>query len=145
MVELTSEDLNFFSMFEKLTGVMPTDFLSNETGIYFLVPINELGKAIGKKGANIEKLKGAVRKKVVIVPDSNDLEEFVKGFFSNVEIINVEVREAMGERAVFLTVAEKDRGIAIGKAGERIKTAKTFLKKKFNSTISLHTRKTDIY
>ncbi len=145
MVELTSDDLNFFTIFEKITGVMPMDFLSNETGIYFLVSANELGKAIGKKGSNIEKLRSAVRKKVVIVADSNDLEEFVKGFFNNVEIVTVEVREAMGDRAVFLTIAEKDRGIAIGKAGERIKTVKTFLKKKFNSTISLHTRKTDIY
>lgn len=145
MVELTSDDLNFFSAFEKITGVIPTDFLATESGIYFLVARTDLGKAIGKKGVNIGKLMSLVKKKVVIVGDSSDPEEFVRSFFNNIEIISVEIREAMGEKAVFLTVAEKDRGIAIGKAGERIKAAKVFLKNKFNATISLHTRRTEIY
>ena len=145
MVELTSDDLNYFSAFEKITGVIPVDFLVAETGIYYLVPKSDLGKAIGKKGCNIEKLRGVMRKKVVIIGDGSEPEDFVRNFFNNVEIISVEVREAMGDRAVFLTIAEKDRGIAIGKSGERIKAMKEFLKKKFNATISLHTRATDIY
>lgn len=141
MVELNSDDLKIFSAFEKLTGVMPNDYLSSETGIYFLVPQPELGKAIGKKGANMEKLRNAMHNKVVIVGDSDELESFVRSFFNNIDIIHVEIREAMGDKAVFLTINEEQRGIAIGKAGERIKAAKAFLKKKFNATISLHTQR----
>ncbi|MFA6531021.1 MAG: KH domain-containing protein, partial [Candidatus Micrarchaeia archaeon] len=64
--------------------------------------------------------------------------------FNNVEIVTVEVREAMGDKAVFLTIAEKDRGIAIGKSGERIKALKELLKKKFNATINMRTQRSVI-
>ena len=46
-------------------------------------------------------------------------------------ITAVEIANVMGEANIVLTVDEKDRGIAIGKEGERIKAAKEFLKKKY--------------
>ena len=50
----------------------------------------------------------------------------------------------MGEIALMMTVDEKDRGIAIGRDGERIKAAKSLLKKKFNATVHVKTKKTPI-
>ena len=142
MVELTSEDLSYFSNFEKITGVMPVDYINTETILIFLVDMKELGKAIGIKGTNIERLKMTMRKKVVVVADSNELETFVRQFFSNIGIVSVEIRDVMGEQNVILTVEDKDRGIAIGKEGERIKAAKLLLKKKFNATVMIRTRRT---
>ncbi|MFH1393539.1 MAG: NusA-like transcription termination signal-binding factor [Candidatus Micrarchaeota archaeon] len=144
MVELTGEDLTFFSKFESITGVMPKDYVASENVLTFLVDGNKLGKAIGKKGANIQKLGKIFRKKVVITGDSDDLEQFVRGFFSNIGIQNIEVRDIMGEKAVMMIIDEKDRGIAIGRGGERIKAAKSFLGKKFKATIHLRTRRTAI-
>lgn len=141
VVELNSEDLSYFSNFEKITGVMPADYLNSDSLLIFLVSQIELGKAIGKKGMNIEKLKQLFRKKIVIVADSKELEIFVKQFFNNISIISVEIRDVMGENAVVLTVEEKDRGIAIGKDGERIKAAKLLLAKKFNATLHLKTKR----
>ncbi|MEK6978841.1 MAG: NusA-like transcription termination signal-binding factor [Candidatus Micrarchaeota archaeon] len=144
MVELTGDDLNFFSAFERITGVIPIDFISTEFGMYYLVSKPDLGKAIGKNGANIQRLRDSLRRKVVVIGDNSDIEDFMRGFFSNVEIISVELREAPGQKVLFLTIAEKDRGIAIGKSGERIKAAKEFMKKKFNAEIKLQTRRTEI-
>lgn len=141
MVELTGEDLTYFSKFEEVTGVMPSDFIAQEDLLTFLVDSGKLGKAIGKGGSNIEKLRRAFRKRVVITGDNEDLEGFVRGFFANISIISIEIRDIMGERAVMLTIDEKDRGIAIGRGGERIKAAKAFLKKKFNATVHLRTRR----
>lgn len=145
MVELTSDDLNLFSAFEKVTHVMPTDYCSMPNMAIFLVPVVELGKAIGKNGSNMQKLKEVFRKKVVIVGDISDPELFVRGMFNNVSIISVDAQNIMGELAITLVIEEKDRGIAIGKDGERIKAAKDILKKKFNATIHLKTRRTAIY
>ena len=139
MLELDARGLNFFTNFEKITGVMPVDFLENDNGLIFLVDQLKLGKAIGKKGVNIKKLKELFRKRVVIIGDSKDPELFVRSFFSNIEITAVEIANVMGESNIVLTVDEKDRGIAIGKEGERIKAAKEFLKKKFKATIVLRT------
>lgn len=138
MIEFDNDDLKYLSEFEKLTGVIATDYTITNYSLIYIVSKQDLGKAIGKKGANIERLNRFFKKRVVVIADSSDLEEFVRNFFSNVEILSVEIREAMGDKAVFLTVGEKDRGIAIGKEGERVKAAKEFLKNKFNSTISIH-------
>ena len=141
MVELTEDDLNIFSNFEKITRVMPKDYLRTETSLVFLVDPELLGKAIGKKASNIEKLKRVFRKRVIVLPDSDDPEVFLRSFYGNVKIYSVEVRNIMGESALILTVDEKDRGIAIGKSGDRIKAAKTLLKNKFNATLQLKTRR----
>lgn len=147
MVELTGDDLTMLANFEKITRVMPSDYLSTETLILFLVSGESLGKAIGKGGSNIQKLKEIFRKKVIIVGDSPDLESFLRSFFNNVTIYDMEIRDVMGEKNVMLTVDEKDRGIAIGRDGERIKAAKVLLKKKFNATVHIRTRRStgDVY
>ncbi|NYZ73799.1 NusA-like transcription termination signal-binding factor [Candidatus Micrarchaeota archaeon] len=142
MVELTGDDLSMFSNFERITHVMPSDYLASESSIIFLVSQESLGKAIGKHASNIEKLKQIFRKRVIVVADSKDMEVFVRNFFGNVSITDIEIRDVMGEKAIMLTIDEKDRGIAIGRDGERIKAAKTLLKKKFNATVHLRTRRT---
>ncbi|MGV8084656.1 MAG: NusA-like transcription termination signal-binding factor [Candidatus Bilamarchaeum sp.] len=141
MLELTGDDLNIFSSFEKITKIMPSDYLVTENFMIFLVPPPQLGRAIGNKGANIEKLGSTFRKKVVVIADNPDAEGFVRSFFGNIEIENIDVRNVMGEINLIVTVSEKDRGIAIGRNGERVKAAKTLLKKKFNATIVLKTRR----
>ncbi len=144
MVELTEDDLNIFSNFEKITRVIPADYVLTETSLVFLVDMPFLGKAIGKKASNIEKLKNLFKKRVVIVGDSKDPELFLRSFFGNIQIQDIEIRDIMGEKAIVITVDEKDRGIAIGREGERIKSAKLLMKKKFDATIHLKTRRSAI-
>jgi len=141
LVELDDKGLGYFTQFEKVTRVMPSDYLETTGWLLFLVDMPSLGRAIGKKGANVKKLSEMFRKKVVVIGDSDDPEVFVRNFFNNVGIANIEVIDVMGERNIILTVNENDRGIAIGREGERIKAAKEFLKKKFKATIVLRTRR----
>jgi N utilization substance protein A len=120
---------------------MPSDFLETPNILIFLVDMAQLGRAIGKKGINVERLKNYFKKKVVIIGDSTDVEIFVRNFFNNIEINYFEIMDIMGERNIILTVEEADRGIAIGREGERIKAAKEFLKRKFKATIMLKTKR----
>lgn len=141
MVELTEKGLSFFSLFEKVTHTMPSDYVEGESFLVFIVDPQSLGMAIGKKGANIKRLSNAFRKKVVIVGNSDDPEEFIRNFFKNVNILGIEERDVMGEKAMIVMLDEKDRGIAIGRNGERIKALKSFMKDKFNATVHIKTRR----
>ncbi len=143
-MELNEDDLKVFSSFEKITHVMPSDYIATPSSLVFLVSKESLGQAIGKKAANIEKLRKIFRKRVVVVADSEEAEGFLRNFFGNVTISDIESRNVMGETAIIMTVADKDRGIAIGRDGERIKAAKSLLKKKFNATVHLRTKKAEI-
>lgn len=140
-IELTEKGLGLFSLFEKATRVMPSDYVESENFIVFIVDPLQLGRAIGKKGANISKLGKTFRKKVVVVADSEDPEIFLKNFLKNVSILGVESRDVMGETAMIVILDEKDRGIAIGRNGERIKALKSLMKRKFNATVHLKTRR----
>ncbi len=141
MIELNERGLSHFANFETITKVMPADFLETPNVLIFLVDMAQLGRAIGKRGINVERLKNYFKKKVVIIGDSTDVEIFVRNFFNNIEINDFEIMDIMGERNIVLTVEEKDRGIAIGREGERIKAAKEFLKRKFKATIMLKTKR----
>jgi len=143
-MELTEDDLSIFSNFEKITHVMPSDYLNTDTTIIFLVSQDVLGKAIGKQASNIQKLGVLFRKRVIIVADSDDLETFLRNFFGNITIYDMDVKDIMGEKNITLIIDEKDRGIAIGRSGERIKAAKSFLKKKFSATVAVKTRRASI-
>ncbi len=143
-IELTGDDLSIFSNFEAITRVMPSDYLNTESSIIFLVSPESLGKAIGKQASNIKKLTSLFKKRVIVIADSNDVEVFLKNFFGNITIYDIDVRDIMGEKAIMLTIDEKDRGIAIGRDGERVKAAKTLLKKKFNATVHIRTRRSEI-
>ncbi len=138
-MELTGDDLSIFSSFEKITHVMPSDYLSSANSVIFIVDPPVLGKAIGAKGLNIEKLTSLFHKRVVIIGDSEQPEGFIRSFFGNIAIENIEERNVMGERIYLITVDEKSRGIAIGREGERIKAAKALLKKKFNASVQVRT------
>ncbi len=58
-VKLSEEKLRNMSLFENLTGVTPRDFVEsgNSPRFTFLVDEGDMGKAIGKNGKNIEKVR----------------------------------------------------------------------------------------
>jgi N utilization substance protein A len=140
-VEITGEDLKLLTLFESITGVMPSDMIMMEGGIIFLVDPPSLGKAIGKKGANIQRLRLKFNKNVLVSQDGDDPESFLRGFFNNIEILSFEIREAPGQKVAFISIPDTQRGIAIGKGGMRVKAAKAFLKRKFGADLSLKTRR----
>ena len=102
-MELTGEDLNFFSEFERIVRVMPRDYYLSDSLLVFLVDLKYLGKAIGKKGSNIPKLRSVFRKNVVILGDSPDPEIFLGSMFNNVKIFSIEVLDVMNEKNIIFT------------------------------------------
>ena len=143
-MEITGEDLKLIGLFESVTGVMPSDMVTLEEGIVFLVDERSIGKAIGKKGANIQRLRQSFNnRQILIAKDAAGPEEFLKGFFNNIEILSFEIREAPGQKVAFLTIPDAQRGIAIGKGGLRVKAAKAIMKRRFNTDVSLKTRRTE--
>lgn len=144
-MEIGETELFYLSEFEKITGVMPCDVVESDESLFFLVPKALLGKAIGRKGFMISKLEKKFKKKVLVFADSQSPEEFIKNFFNNVNPMDIEVRDAMGERGVFFSINEVERGVALGKGGARIKAARKFVEKKFNAKLYLKTKKSAIF
>jgi N utilization substance protein A len=130
------------SLFESLTDAVTNDCLiiDNKT-VVFIVRKGELGKAIGKKGCNINRVRTAFKnKRVLVFEDSNSIEGFIKNLFPNINLLNIEIQEKNNEKLSVVTIESKNRGPAIGRDGEKIKTNKEILRRKFNSDLKLETK-----
>lgn len=141
-MEISQDDLGIINLFASICGVIPTDMVKEGKNYIFLVDPMFLGKAIGKEGVNIKRLRARLGGNVMIAKDADKEEDFLRGYFNNVQILDIERREAPGQIALFITVPDVHRGIAIGKEGMRIKGLKAIMKRKFKADIFLKTRRT---
>jgi len=124
--KLSNEDFQLLGILDSRTGARAIDVLNAES-LVFLLEKGELGKAIGKGGANLERLRHVFGKNVEFVEYSSELSEFVKNLFKPAEVLGVDKRG--NELAVKVDAAKK--GLAIGRGGEKIKRAKLLLNKYF--------------
>ncbi|MDD5096818.1 MAG: KH domain-containing protein [Candidatus ainarchaeum sp.] len=141
-MEISQDDLGIINLFASICGVIPSDMVREGKNYLFLVEPMMLGKAIGKEGANIKRLRARLGGNVMIAKDAAGEEDFLRGFLNNIQILDIERREAPGQVALFITIPDVQRGIAIGKEGMRIKSLKAIMKKKFGADIFLKTRRT---
>ena len=137
MVEISNDDLKALALFENLTGASASDILISPKSIVFLVPSEDMGKAIGSKGANITKVRQAFSRQILVFEDKPVLEDFIKHIFAPVSIKNINVHEKNNSKTVFVSVDEKDRGVAIGRGGDRIKLHRELVMRKFHCDLRL--------
>lgn len=88
-IKLDSDSMKLMTLFESMTGAKVKDCIANEK-LVLVVEEGEMGKAIGKNGANIKKMENAVKKKIKLVEFSNDVLQFVKNFIHPIEIAGIE-------------------------------------------------------
>ena len=124
--KLTTEGIRYIALFESLTGGMARDCVVDEDNdrIIFVIKKGDMGAAIGRKGSNINRVKKSVGKQIEIVEYSDNVNEFLENLFQPASIKNVNVVNMNNKRLAYVEVANKDKGIAIGRDGRNILKAK---------------------
>ena len=103
---------------------------SEANKVILVVKKGDMGLAIGKGGSNITKVKNMMRKDIEVVEHSTDAKEFIENLFRPAEIKSVELlTDDDGKSCAYVAVLTKQKGIAIGKNGERIKKVKLLVKR----------------
>jgi len=129
---LDTEGIRYIGIFESLTGAGVKDcVVNNDTNkVILVVKKGDMGLAIGKGGSNITKVKNMVKKDIEVVEHSTDAKEFIENLFRPAEIKSVELlTNDDGKSCAYVAVLTKQKGIAIGKNGERIKKVKLLVKR----------------
>ena len=126
------DDLQLMNMLERVTGARASDVIISEESIIFAVPDSEFGRAVGKQGANIGRLEGAFNRHVEIVKSPSSKQQFFGSLFHPAAIKELVEKEENGKPALEVLVDYADRGIAIGRNGEKIKRAKMLGKRYFD-------------
>jgi N utilization substance protein A len=130
-VRLTEEEMRYMSLFERMTEAVLRDCVERDETVVFVVESGEMGKAIGKGGANIDRVRRSVGKDVEVVEFSEDEADFVANAFQPAAIESVEVDDEDGGKVAYVEVNESDKGLAIGKEGENIETAKQLARRHY--------------
>ncbi|MFA4983355.1 MAG: NusA-like transcription termination signal-binding factor [Candidatus Micrarchaeia archaeon] len=137
MVELSNDEMKCIAAFEAATGAIVHDCLITDDAVSFIVKQGDLGRAIGKQGSNITKVRQMFARQVLVFEDSDNLEQFVRNLFGQIAVKNINIHEKMDSKTAFVSVDENDRGSAIGRGGNRIKTGRALLMRRFNCDLRL--------
>ncbi len=134
-VKLSMEDMALIASFERITGASAIDVVRDDEAhrIIFVVPEKQLGKAIGKSGANVKSAADAFGRTIDIVEMADSPEEFIKRALAPARVEQVKIlKQKDGTLVASVTVKEEDRGIAIGRDGRNVSRARILVRRHFD-------------
>ncbi|MHA2142177.1 MAG: NusA-like transcription termination signal-binding factor [Candidatus Thorarchaeota archaeon] len=137
MVKLSMEDMSLIATFERITGASAVDVVRDDDGerIIFVVREKQLGKAIGRGGANVKAAADAFGRTIDVVEIADSPEEFVKSALAPARVEEVKIIiHRDGNRVASVTVKSEDRGIAIGREGRNVARARILARRHFDLT-----------
>lgn len=125
--------MKYISLFESLTGAKLKDCVVNDV-IMFIVQENEMGKAIGKKGANIRRIEGLLKKKIKLVEFNENVLQFIENL-----IKPIKAKEITNEDDVINIYADdtKTRGMLIGRDRNKINSINEIVKRYFKVEVKV--------
>ncbi len=120
--------IKFMSLFETITRAKIKDCIIKETLVLFIVQPNEVGKAVGPKGANVKKLEQILKKRVKIVEFASEPVNFIKNL-----VHPLQVTEIIEDEGVYtMTPADlKTRGLLIGRNAAHLRSYEEIIKRFF--------------
>ncbi len=86
--------MKLMTFFESMTGAKVKDCMANDK-ILFIVDENDVGKAIGKNGANIKRVENRLKKKIKVVGFNSDAVQFVRNLIYPINAVEVSQENAV--------------------------------------------------
>ena len=87
-IKYNSDSMKLMTLFESMTGAKVRDCIVNEK-VFFVIEENDMGKAIGRNGANIKRIESVLKKKIKLAEFSTDVMQFVRNIVYPVEINDI--------------------------------------------------------
>ncbi|GAA0467069.1 NusA-like transcription termination signal-binding factor [Halococcus dombrowskii] len=130
-VTLSDTALRHIALFEDVTGATAVDCLVDDDRVCFLVATGEMSDAIGPDGTTVEQVEERLDKRVSLVENADTAELFVANALAPAVVHNVTISENASTVA-YAEVDRADTGVAIGRDGETIETARRLAERQFD-------------
>ena len=120
--------MKFISMFESATGAQLHDSFMQDEKIVFVVKQGQIGKALGKRGANIRKLENLLKKKIRIIEFNDDVLQFVRN-----AVHPLQAKDITEEAGVITIIPldSKTRGYLIGRSAANLRNTESIIQRYF--------------
>ena len=134
IIKLTSDELGLISLFQNITGATARDcVIDNKLDrVIFIINKGEMGLAIGKNGASINKTQKMVRKDVELVEYSDDPKKFIINALNSKFIMDVRLSEKVdGNKIAVVMVDHNRKGAIVGRNGKNAEKARLLCRRYF--------------
>lgn len=123
------ETIAYMDIFQKMTGAEVIDCIDFAGKLVFVVKRGDIGKAIGKKGERISRLRQRIKRDLLVIEHSEDPKEFVANVFHQYDVQRVEITKKRGVTHTTVRVKPSLKGKAIGKDGSNLRLAREIIKR----------------
>lgn len=126
-ITFNEETMQYVSIFQDLTRTTVVDCVVGEDRLLVVVKAGDIGRAIGKGGDNIAKVRRRINKEILVVEHSDNPEEFVANVFRNYDVRKVSIEDRGGVVHATVTVDGAKKGKAIGRQGRNLRLARDLI------------------
>ena len=134
IIKLTSDELGLISLFQNITGATARDCVIDDKldRVIFIINKGEMGLAIGKNGASINKTQKMMGKDVELVEYSDDPKKFIINALNSKFIMDVRLSEKVdGTKIAEVTVDHNRKGAIVGRNGKNAEKARLLCRRYF--------------
>ena len=134
IIKLTSDELGLISLFQNITGATARDCIIDDKldRVIFIINKGEMGLAIGKNGASINKTQKMVGKDVELVEYSDDPKKFIINALNSKFIMDVRLSEKVdGTKIAVVMVDHNRKGAIVGRNGKNAEKARLLCRRYF--------------
>lgn len=133
-VKLSANDIGYIALFEKLTGAVTKDCITDEdeNKILFVVKKGDMGLAIGRKGRHIQRVRQSLGRRIEVVEYSKDPEEFIKNIFHPFRVKDVRITKLADKKVAKVAIDDRDKITILGRRGKSLTKAKVLSKRHHN-------------
>lgn len=127
--------MRYIALFESVTGATSKDCLieKDSNKLIFITKENEGGLAVGKNGTNVKALRRMTGRNIEIIEFADNPKDFIKNAFNPARVHEVRVSPRPdGKSIAVINVEPRDKGVAIGKGGEKAERARQLARKYFD-------------
>jgi len=120
-IKLTQIEIGLIAKFQSITRAAVRDcIIEGDEDVTFVVGPSDVGRAIGKKGANIKQASKVLKKEVHVVEYSEDPVKFIKSVMHPIKPKTINIEGKNSKTIAKVSVESRDRGSAIGSRGKNI-------------------------
>ncbi len=129
-IKYDMEILQYMPFFERLTKAKLRDCFEDNNGfLVFIVEEGQIGKALGKKGITVKKLKEKIpTKKIKVVEYSSDLIKFIKNLILPYKVESI-IQD--GDTIILKSDDTSVKGLLIGKNGRNLRNYENIVNRYF--------------
>ncbi|MCK5292609.1 MAG: NusA-like transcription termination signal-binding factor [Thermoplasmata archaeon] len=131
-ISFNEDTLRIIGLFQRVTRSTAKDLLETPEKLVFVVKEGEGGKAIGKGGKNVAKLREMIHKEIKIIEYSSMPEQFLRNIFRSYNIKSVEIEKREKGLHATVSVETTQKGLAIGRDAKNLKVARELMSRHHN-------------